>query len=275
MQKGNLKKIAIALAASISTLYLIYFAYSYHHQQHHLKLYGNVDIKEVSASFRVAGRLAELNFDEGDLVKEGQLLAQLESDTFNNEVELAKASLNAAKSNLSNAEEKFKRSKKLLQNDSISRQEYENDKFAFEQLKSEAEVQKARLKIALTSLNDTKLYAPSNAYIMTRAFEKGSMLSAGQTVYELSLSDQSYVRAYIDEIYLGKITSGMMVKIITDSGNKYDGQIGFISPQSEFTPKSVETENLRTDLVYRLRITVKNPDNKLKQGMPVTVLVDF
>jgi HlyD family secretion protein len=92
-------------------------------------------------------------------------------------------------------------------------------------------------------------------------------------VFELSLANQAYVRAYIEEEDLGRIVNGMNVKIVTDSDSEYEGQVGFISPRAEFTPKSVETTNLRTNLVYRIRITVKNPDAKLKQGMPVTVLI--
>jgi len=272
MKTKNIK-IIITFATIFLLSYLAYFFRDYQLKQHEIKLFGNVDIKEVSTSFRVSGRLKELYFDEGDFVKEGQLLATLENDTFNNEVEYNKALLSSSKSLLENAETKFGRTKKLFNNDSASKQEYDDDKFTFEKLKAEFEAQKAKLKIALTSLADTNLYAPSDSYVMTRTFEKGSMITANQTVYELSLVNQSYINTYIDESNLGKITNGQNVKIITDSGKEYEGNIGYISPKAEFTPKTVETENLRTDLVYRLRITVKNPDTNLKQGMPVTILV--
>jgi HlyD family secretion protein len=272
MKKENVG-ITIVVISIILLSYLAYSLYQYHHKKHEIRLFGNVDIKEVSTSFRVSGRLKKLYFDEGDFVKEGQLLATLEDDTFSNEVEYNKATLSSVKSSLENAESKFKRTKNLYKNDSASKQEYDNDKFTFEKLKADFEAQKARLKIALTSLEDTNLYAPSDAYVMTRTFEKGSMIANNQTVYELSLVNQSYIRTYIDEKNLGKISNGQNVKIITDSGNEYDGTIGYISPKAEFTPKSVETESLRTDLVYRLRITVKNPNTNLKQGMPVTILV--
>jgi HlyD family secretion protein len=62
------------------------------------------------------------------------------------------------------------------------------------------------------------------------------------------------------------------VVVTTDSSQKeYRGQVGFISPRAEFTPKSVETPELRTDLVYRLRIVITDPDEGLRQGMPVTI----
>ncbi|NBV06622.1 MAG: efflux RND transporter periplasmic adaptor subunit [Proteobacteria bacterium] len=271
--KKKILKIALPAALTIVLIYSAFSLYQYQENKSQIKLYGNVDIKEVSTAFRVSGRLKNLFFDEGDAIKEGQLLAELENDTFANDLELAIANMEAARANLENAQRKFLRTKELFKNDSASKQEYDDDKFAFDKIKAEFEAQKARVKISQTTLNDTKLFSPSDAFVMTRAFEKGSMLAQNQTVYELSLTDQAYVRTYVSEENLGKISNGMEVKIKTDSDSEYEGVVGFISPKAEFTPKSVETTSLRTDLVYRLRITIKNPDIKLKQGMPVTVFI--
>ena len=74
-----------------------------------------------------------------------------------------------------------------------------------------------------------------------------------------------------------RIAPGTAVHVKSDSGEKiYRGQIGFISPRAEFTPKTVETTDLRTDLVYRLRIVIDEADSDaaLRQGMPVTIAVD-
>ena len=81
------------------------------------------------------------------------------------------------------------------------------------------------------------------------------------------------MRAYIEEPDLDLIQAGMDAEIRTDSGHVYHGQIGYISPVAEFTPKTVETRSLRTSLVYRVRIIAEDPENRLKQGMPVTVLL--
>lgn len=271
--KQKILKIALPAIITFICGYSAYSFYQYYSNQHQIKLYGNVDIKEVSASFRVSGRLKKLFFDEGDKVIEGQILASLEDDTFSNELELAKANLDAARANYENAEIKFKRTKNLFKNNSASRQEYDNDKFALDRAQADLEAQKAKVKIAQTALDDADLHAPSDAFVMTRPFEVGSMITQNQTVYELSLANQAYVRAYLNEEDLGRVTNGMSVKIKTDSNSEYEGQIGFISPKAEFTPKSVETISLRSMLVYRIRITIKNSDDKLKQGMPVTVLI--
>jgi HlyD family secretion protein len=134
-----------------------------------------------------------------------------------------------------------------------------------------AEAQNA---IAETQLEDTRLFAPSDGTLISRLREPGSMLGAGMPVYSLSLRDPVYVRAYVDEPHLGRLEPGARVTITTDSSEaSYEGQVGFISPRAEFTPRSVETTELRTDLVYRLRIVVPDADEGLRQGMPVTVHV--
>ena len=133
----------------------------------------------------------------------------------------------------------------------------------------------ARREQAQTALDDTQLFAPNAGFIMTRVHEPGAMLGVGAPVYTLSLMDKVYVRAYVDEPRLGQVRPGARVSVTTDgAGRSYSGQVGFVSPRAEFTPKSVETVELRTDLVYRLRIVVTDADAGLRQGMPVTVHLD-
>ena len=131
----------------------------------------------------------------------------------------------------------------------------------------------AQRSIAATQLDDAQLRAPSAGTLIARLREPGAMLAAGTPVYSLSLRDPVYVRAYIDEPHLGRVAPGQRVTVTTDSSDEvYEGRVGFIAPRAEFTPRSVETTELRTDLVYRLRIVVDG-DEGLRQGMPVTVHV--
>ena len=126
-------------------------------------------------------------------------------------------------------------------------------------------------------LADADLVAPNDGVILTRARERGAIVQPGETVFALTLTSPVWVRTYVSERDLGLISPDMTVTVITDSGpdRPYSGKIGFISPTAEFTPKTVETRELRTDLVYRLRIVVDNPDGGLRQGMPVTVRVQL
>ena len=134
----------------------------------------------------------------------------------------------------------------------------------------------AELAQAELDLHDTTLVAPSDGTLMTRALEPGSMLNAGSTVLTLSLTRPVWVRAYIDEPNLGQMQPGRELLLYTDGrpDKPYHGKVGFVSPTAEFTPKTVETPDLRTDLVYRLRIIVTDADDALRQGMPVTVKVN-
>ena len=127
---------------------------------------------------------------------------------------------------------------------------------------------------AATDLRDTHLTAPLDAVVETRAQEPGAIVQAGQTVLTLAIPRPLRVRAYVSEPDLSRIGPGMPVEVTADGNPRtYRGTIGWISPKAEFTPRSVETENLRTDLVYRLRIVVANPDDALRQGQPVTIRI--
>src|SRR5262245_24797653 len=102
-------------------------------------------------------------------------------------------------------------------------------------------------------LTDSQLMAPNHGWILTRAREAGAIVQPGETVFTLTLSSPVWVRTYVNEQDLGAVQPGMTVTVTTDTvwGRAYTGRIGFVSPTAEFTPKTVETRELRTDLVYR------------------------
>lgn len=131
----------------------------------------------------------------------------------------------------------------------------------------------ANLSAARTARDDAELRAPSDGIVLSRVREPGSILSQGEVVYVLSLAQPVLVRSYVSGPDLGRVHPGMAVEIVTDTApdRPYRGTVGFISPVAEFTPRAVETPELRTGLVYRLRITIADPDDGLRQGMPVTV----
>lgn len=137
-----------------------------------------------------------------------------------------------------------------------------------EWLQAEAAVAQAEL-----DLQDTVLVAPSDGTILTRAIEPGTNVGAGNSIFSVTLTHPVWVRAYVSEPHLGNAVPGTKVTLYTDSrpNQPYHGTIGFVSPTAEFTPKSVQTPDLRTDLVYRLRIIVDDADDALRQGMPVTI----
>jgi HlyD family secretion protein len=122
-------------------------------------------------------------------------------------------------------------------------------------------------------VRDTVLLAPADGVVLTRAVERGAILAAGTPVFTISLRSPVWAVMYVDESNLGRVAPGADVLLYTDArpGRPYHGKVGYVSPTAEFTPKNVETPELRTALVYRSRIVVSDPDGQLRQGMPVTV----
>lgn len=133
----------------------------------------------------------------------------------------------------------------------------------------------AQLAQAQTALADTRLLAPSDGLISARVREVGSMVTSNAPVYTLSLQEPIYVRAYVSQPQLTRVRPGSTVTVSADgTPETFKGTVGFISPKAEFTPKSVETTALRTDLVYRVRIVLPGAAKALRQGMPVSVTID-
>lgn len=272
----NFKKGIYLLVLLGLIFFLIYFLVSFFRSTNKdLTIYGNVDVRDVALSFRVSGRVIKMNFDEGDHVKAGTILANLDQDTYQADLASAKAELAKSNAELKNAEIIFKRRSELVPTGAVSKSQYDNAEANFDESKAKVEAAEAQLVKAEIALKDTAIYAPSNGTILTRVREPGSVLAATQPIYTLSVDDPVWVRTYIEEPNLGKIFPGQKALVYTDSRPKkpYEGHVGYISPQAEFTPKNVETTNLRTDLVYLLRVVVDNPNNGLRQGMPVTVVI--
>lgn len=292
-----------------------------------LFIYGNVDVREVNLAFYATGRIAKLLVDEGDKVKKGQLLAELEDSRYRHAVAKlksdlaaqrdllarlkngsrpqekadARARVEAAEARLELAKITARRIEELSKTDFVSKQKRDNAeaelRAAKAALKSAREhlslvlegprtedIQRAEaqlkslvsaLALAEEELADTKLYSPAEGIIQNRILEPGSMAFPNTPVFSLALTDPIWVRAYIPEPSLGRVKKGMKVEVTSDSFPeiKYQGWVGFISPVAEFTPKSVQTTELRTRLVYRARCFVKNSNGELRLGMPVTVRV--
>lgn len=133
--------------------------------------------------------------------------------------------------------------------------------------------QDATVEVSERQLADADLIAPSDGVVESRARETGSIVAAGETVFVLSLTKPIWVRTYVSEPDLPRLHPGQKVEVTTDNPKipMMKGEVGFVSTEAEFTPKTVETRELRTALVYRVRVVVADPADALRQGMPVNV----
>lgn len=265
------KKIALLLILIIGvTIINILFFYS-KEKNTSIKLTGNVDVRETNLAFRVSGRILAMNKEEGDVIKKGDVIAKLDDAPFIVSYKAAQAETKIAEATFNNIKNIHNRSQKLFEKKMISSQDLEDIVANFNIAKEKLEKAKFTEEEKRINLEDTFLVAPKNGTILNKIRDNGEIIQLGQTVYTMSPDDFVWIRSYVEEKNLGKIYHGMQSFIVTDSGTSYNGTIGFISPKAEFTPKIVESESLRTELVYRIRIIVSNPDQKLKQGMPVTI----
>lgn len=215
------------------------------------------------------------------------------------EIAQARANLASAKADAENAHVIYARAKGLFEKTSGTRQDVDNAKAAMDVADAKVEVNQKALDLAIAGpraediaqaeaqlrgseaqlalvrqqLADAELKAPVDAIVRSRLMEPGDMASPQRPVFSLAVMDPKWVRAYVSEPDLGRIRPGMTASVTVDGFPKQDfpGWVGFISPVAEFTPKTVQTEELRSSLVYEVRVFVKDPNDDLRLGMPATV----
>src|SRR5882724_4114462 len=293
-----------------------------------LVLYGNIDLRQVQLAFNNSERIAAVLVQEGDHVKQGQLVARLDTSRLEpqvaeaaaqaaaqrqvvtrlrngsrpEEIAQARANVVSAKADLTNAQRQYERLKnaaELSAGRAVRQQDVDAAKATLEMAEAKLAVNQKSLDLAVLGprkediaenearlraneaqaallrqqMADSQLFAPTNAVVRTRIMEPGEMASPQNPVFSLAVIDPKWVRAYVSEPDLGKIYPGMAATIAVDSFPKrgFEGWIGFISPVAEFTPKAVQTEELRTSLVYEVRVFVKDPKDELRLGMPASV----
>jgi len=131
------------------------------------------------------------------------------------------------------------------------------------------DLSKARLAQAEKAVADCTVTAPMDGVVTTRSHEEGDVVATGAPLITLSRLDEVWLSVYIPETRLGGIKLGQPAQVQTDgAASRYAGVVTFIASEAEFTPKNVQTPDERTKLVYRVKITLKNPEGIFKPGMP-------
>jgi HlyD family secretion protein len=132
------------------------------------------------------------------------------------------------------------------------------------------------LGLSKVRLDYTVLAAPVTGVVTVRQAELGEYVVPGTPVVTVADLDHLWVRAYVAETDMGRVRYGQQVSVRTDTypGKSYKGTVAFISPEAEFTPKTVQTNKERVALVYRIKVDVENPNHELKPGMPADVNIE-
>ena len=286
-------------------------------------LYGNVEIRQVDLAVNSEGAVLSMATREGDAVRQGEALAELDGATMRDLLALAVARRDAAKAQLdlllagtrpedidqaranlevaqateARDQGSYARLEQLAKHDFATQQAFDDARMALDVSRGQvaqtkaalaeavagpradqidaarAELRAAEAAVALAQeqVGHTTLLAPSDGIVMTRVIEPGTVVLPSSPVYSVALTGEVWVRGFVPEALLGRVAPGTTVTLSGDGGKSWQGKIGYVSPTAEFTPKTVETPDLRTQLVYRLRIRVEHPDESVRQGMPVTI----
>jgi HlyD family secretion protein len=260
-----------------------------------------VDQGQLLATLEEARFKHELTRAQAKFESQRQLVAELEAGTRPENIRKARADVEAAEAKRFETKRRYTRVLELLPERAVAQQEADDAKAADDTAAANLRVAQAALDLALAgprvetiaaakaqrdmyqaevdlanwSLGKTRLLSPCRGTIRQRILEPGDMASPDRPAYTVAVNDPLWVRVYASEPDLGKIQPGMKAEVRTDSfpDKRYEGWVGFVSPTAEFTPKTVQTEQLRTRLVYEVRVHVRNPNDELRLGMPVTVTI--
>ena len=290
-------------------------------------LSGNVEVTETNVGFKIPGRVVERLVNEGDRVKAGDLIARLDSAELLSivnqnraslketatklaeltagsraqEIEQARANMNAQEADLEKVKKDYERAEILHKNGAISTSQYDAARSVFDSrralYKSASEalslvtegprkedimiarhrVEQATAALAASEqrLKDTEVYAPVNGIVLRKNVEPGETIAAGTPVVTLGDLDSPWIKVYVKEDKLGLVKLGQKAKVTVDSykGKTYEGTVTYISSEAEFTPKTVQTPEERVKLVFGVKVSVKNERQELKPSMPADVRI--
>lgn len=276
------KKVIIAIAILLILGLTVFFLTRKTNNKDELELFGNIEIRQVDLSFQVSGQISKILKEEGDNVKKGELVAVLDDKDYKANSEKASADIEKTLALKNDAQSKYERNLPLCAKDIVSKQDCDTLLHTKDKANADYNSAVAQKTFANNQLGYTKIYAPEDGIITIRVQENGATVAKGQPVYTMAKTKPVWIRAYVNETDLGNIKYGMKVKVYTDTVNpqtgkkrEYNGYIGYISPVAEFTPKTVQSTDIRTSLVYRIRVYVDDIDEYLRQGMPTTIKIDL
>ena len=264
---------------------------------------GFIEANEVVVSAETAGRILTRNFDEGSIIKTGDTLAVIDPSRIEIELasaragrETAEASLNTARIAVATAAdaEKYARSERdrigrLAKSGSATQRQLDQLEYELTQATNtlhsassnvtviEAQINKIDADIDRLNrqLVDCYPLSPSSGVVTEKYISPGELVSPGKALLKISQLDTVWVKVYLPSAEFSEVKIGGTAHVSTEAGHGiYNGDVIWTSDQAEFTPKNVQTEKSRANLVYAVKVRIVNTDSKLKVGMPVYVTLE-
>jgi len=250
---------------------------------------GTIEITEVEVSSKLAGRIEKLLVDEGDSVLKDQVLIELEKNELEAQLKQAQAAyqvslsqLAQSKSNSENLRTNLERTRQLFKAGSATQQQLDDQETKYQMAKDQlssathlTEQNKATIDLIQVYIDNSVIRSPINGLVLSKNTEIGEVVSPGSSLLTLGDLSHPWVKIYIKETDLGKVKLGQkaQVKIDTYPDKVFEGKVTYISSQAEFTPKNIQTKEERVKLVFGIKVSLDNPQQILKPGMPADVIL--
>jgi HlyD family secretion protein len=238
---------------------------------------GTVEATEAQLGFQAAGRIESIRVQEGDKVKQGQVLAQLDTRETEARLAQARAQIAATELRLHDAQRDLGRSRELLAGGAIGQEAYDKAQLAFQVAQSDNAQARANAQAIEAMLANMIIRAGFDGVVTVRHREPGEIVAPGVPVLTVMNPDDRWVRIYMPEYRIGAVHRGQKAAIQTDTyrDKRYGGEVIYIASEAEFTPKNVQTTEERVKLVYAVKVRVTDdPGFELKPGMPADVQLE-
>lgn len=238
---------------------------------------GTVEATEAQLGFQAAGRIENVGAHEGDTVKQGQVLARLDTRETEARLAQAKAQIAATEVRLHDAQRDLGRSRELLAGGAIGQEAYDKSQLAFKVAQSDNAQARASAQVIEAVLANMIIHASFDGVVTVRHREPGEIVAPGVPVVTIMNPDDRWVRIYIPEHHIGAVHLGQKAAITTDTwpDKRYGGEVIYVASQAEFTPKNVQTTEERVKLVYAVKVRITDdPKFELKSGMPADVRLE-
>lgn len=248
---------------------------------------GTIEVDEVHVASRTGGRVEKIFAWEGDSLKAGAVIVQLEASEMKARRDLAAAQINTAQHDVEaqSAQLEFlradaRRQQDLLKRNTVSPSEAERAMSAAKAQEMNIAAARARVEQALAQLadmdaqiNEMKIVAPADSILEILSVKVGDVLPANREVATLILPDRLWVRVYVPELWLGSIKLNETVRVRVDShpGRDFSGVVEQVNRKAEFTPRNVQTVEDRIKQVFGVKVRLDNKEDQLRAGMSADI----
>jgi len=274
--KKKVKPLVLVIIIAAACIFAVaYFWKTHNHNRGQIKVSGNIEGDDVRLSFRVQGQITELFTDEGKVVKAGEKVAQLNTDELIRIRDNAEGLLKAAEHQYALDKLDYERAENLYKAGAIPMQQRDSAKTLADADKANIDALSASFELAKTRLGFAELLSSLNGYVLVKSALPGEVVQIGAPVFTVVDLNNLWVTAYINEKDLGRVKLDQEAYVVADTypGKKYKGRVSFVSSESEFTPKTIQTTEERVKLVYRIKVRVDNSSLELKPGMPADAYI--